>query len=174
MAHEIRNVLIGSGISLFAALGSAWFAGNNQLRAQREQFLMQQRATALRDFSSVIGNGEEVLHEYEAFEIELQVAIEHPTQARLAHIVDSGHAAQRNYIHFMSLLRSDETFLSATFKIKFPTFEVSVSEVPQIGNDSSTVQDLKKAKMDSFELRKLLAEEINHLQVVAQTLATQV
>jgi hypothetical protein len=175
MAHEIRNVLIGSGISLVAAFGTAWVAGNNQLRAQREQFLMQQRATALRDFSSVIGNGEEVIHEYEALENEIQVAIEqHPSQAKLAHIVDSGRAAQRDCIHFISLLRSDETFITATFKIKFPTFVIHVDEVTEIGNGNSTVQDLKKFKTDCFELRKLIADEVNHLQVVAESLATQI
>jgi hypothetical protein len=133
MAHEIRNVLIGSGISLFAALGSAWFAGNNQLRAQRQQFLMEQRATALREFSSVLGNGEEVLYKYEVLEHELNVAIEQPTPARMRQILESGHADQRDFIHFTSLLRSDETLLESTFNISFPTTEITVREVPDIG-----------------------------------------
>jgi hypothetical protein len=184
------TLLLGALISLISSAVTIGIQSHYEHAAKKQQFFMEQRVAALKEFSNTISSGQNIIEKYDSSDrmmadllADAKSALTDPQKKELRALVELDRGIEHDRERFAATVRAQIPFLNSLFEEKFPndSFQtpkpVSVESIEDLSSSELSrrlMDDLSHLKPEMNEARNTLVRQLNLLQNFVEELATKI
>jgi hypothetical protein len=155
LKDTINSVLLGAVISVFSTVSVTTLQAYFQRQQQIQQFLLEKRLEALKDFSSTIVRGEDHIRKLEQLEQAADVLAAERTDEQMDKVYRLTQEALQEDVGLTEALRAQEVVISALFHVPFSTEQLEIRNLP-----SANSAFLSHSKKEQFDFLAAHTEKI--------------